>query len=41
VDEIVTKVPAFQDLGLSAEDCRRILTASAQPIRSLQSALQG
>jgi HD-like signal output (HDOD) protein len=41
VDEIATTVPAFQDLGLSADDCRRVLTASAQPIRSLQAALQG
>ncbi len=41
VDEIATTVPAFQDLGLTADDCRRILTASAQPIRALQAALQG
>jgi HD-like signal output (HDOD) protein len=41
VDETVAAVPAFQELGLTAEDCRRILTASAQPIRSLQAALQG
>ena len=41
VDEIATTIPAFQDLGLTADDCRRVMTASAQPIRSLQAALQG
>jgi HD-like signal output (HDOD) protein len=39
VDDAVAAVPAFRDLGLDADDCRRILATSAQPIRSLQAAL--
>ena len=39
LDEVVASTPAFQDLGLGAEGCRRILIASAEPIRSLHAAL--
>jgi HD-like signal output (HDOD) protein len=39
VDDTVAAVPAFRDLGLDTEDCNRILTTSAEPIRSLQAAL--
>jgi HD-like signal output (HDOD) protein len=39
VDEVFQNSPAFGALGLDLDDCRRILVASAQPIRSLQTAL--
>jgi HD-like signal output (HDOD) protein len=37
--EIVASIPAFQRLKLAAEDCTRILAASADQIRSLRAGL--
>ncbi len=39
LDDSIAGVPAFAELGLGSDDCQRILSASAQPIRSLHAAL--
>ncbi len=41
LDETVTAVAPFERLGLGAEDCTRLLTATAQQIKSLHTALAG
>jgi len=41
LSETVTAVPPFERLGLKAEDCQRLLAATAAQIKSLHSALAG
>ena len=41
LDETVTGLGPFERLGLGAEDCKRLLTATAQQIKSLHTALAG
>ena len=41
LDDTVTSVAPFQELGLATDDCKRLLAATVRQINGLRDALSG